>query len=138
MTVCINKHVNKKAITMSPRVNDKQLFKNYNKIWKETESLMSIDFDSKPTYGYDDKYIKTKIKTYANSIITNFYNKKMQKEKVPCKCLPIIMLDSVLYAYDKYNTQTFLEECKYAQEKIKSKNYIDEQLKSESDTGNDE
>ena len=35
MTVCINKHVNKKAITMSPRVNDKQLFKNYNKIWRK-------------------------------------------------------------------------------------------------------
>ena len=35
MTVCINKHVNKKAITMSPRVNDKQLFKNCNKIWRK-------------------------------------------------------------------------------------------------------
>ena len=44
------------------------------------------------------------------------------------------MLDSVLYAYEKYHPQTFLEECKYAQEKIKTKNYIDEELKSESDT----
>ena len=35
------------------------------------------------------------------------------------------MLDSVLYAYEKYNPQTFLEECKYAQEKIKTKTYID-------------
>ena len=47
------------------------------------------------------------------------------------------MLDSVLYAYEKYNPQTFLEECKYAQEKIKTKNYIDEELKSESDSDND-
>ena len=46
------------------------------------------------------------------------------------------MLDSVLYAYEKYQPQTFLE-CKYAQEKIKTKNYIDEELKSESDTDND-
>ena len=43
------------------------------------------------------------------------------------------MLHSVLYAYEKYHPQTFLEECKYAQEKIKTKNYIDEELKSESD-----
>ena len=40
---------------------------------------MSINFDSKPTYGDDDKYIKTKIKTYEDSITTNFYNKKGSK-----------------------------------------------------------
>ena len=37
---------------------------------------MSIYFDSKITYGDDDKYIKTKIKTYEDSVTTNFYNKK--------------------------------------------------------------
>ena len=38
---------------------------------------MSIHFESKATYGEDDddKYIKTKIRTYKDSIITNFYNK---------------------------------------------------------------
>ena len=40
---------------------------------------MSIYFDSKPTYGDDDKYIKTKIQTYEDSITTNFYNKKGSK-----------------------------------------------------------
>ena len=33
--------------------------------------------------------------------------------------------------------QAFLEECKYVQEKIKTKNYIDEELKSESDSDSD-
>ena len=47
------------------------------------------------------------------------------------------MLDSDLYAYEKYHPQTFLEECKYAQEEIKTKNYIDQELKSESDNEND-
>ena len=61
---------------MSLKVKDKQLLKNYNKIWKKIERLMSIDFDSKTTYGDDDKYIKTKIKTYEDSITTNFHNKK--------------------------------------------------------------
>ena len=44
---------------------------------------MSRDFESKTTYGDDDddKYIKTKIKTYKDSITTNFYNKKVPKEK---------------------------------------------------------
>ena len=54
---------------------------------------MSIDCESKPVYGDDDdKYIKTKIKIYADSMITNFHNKKVPKVKIPCKCLSIIML----------------------------------------------
>ena len=36
---------------------------------------MSTDFENKSTYG-DDKYIKSKIKTYEDSITTSFYNKK--------------------------------------------------------------
>ena len=105
---------------------------------------MKIDFESKSVYGDDDKYIKTKIKIYADSIITNFHNKKMPKEKAPCKCLSIIMLDSVIKANKKYYPQTHLKECKYSQEKIKTENYIDEQLDSdsndekESDIDNDE
>ena len=57
-------------------------------------------------------------------MITNFQNKKMPKWKAPFKCLSIIMLDFVLKAYKKYYPQ-----CKYVQEKIENKNYIDENLK---------
>ena len=42
---------------------------------------MRIDFESKPVYGDDDKYIKTKIKIYADSMIINFQRKKCQKKK---------------------------------------------------------
>ena len=74
-------------VTMSFRANNKQLLKNYNKIWEKVEKLMRIDFESKPVYGDDDKYIKTKIKVYVGSMITNFHNKKMAKEKAPFKCV---------------------------------------------------
>ena len=60
---------------------------------------MKIDFNTKTTYGDDDKYIKTKTKTYKDSIITNFYNrkgsKKIPEEKIPHKYLSIIILDSI-------------------------------------------
>ena len=102
---------------------------------------MKIDFNINPTYGDDDKYIKTKIKTYEDNITTNFYNKKGSKklpeENIPHKCLSIIILDSILYAYEKYHPQIFLEECKYAKENIKTKSYIDKELKSESDSDSD-
>ena len=43
------------------------------------------------------------------------------------------MLDSVIKSDEKYYPQTFLEECKYVQEKIKLENYIDEELDWDSD-----
>ena len=58
----------------------------------------------------------------------------MPKEKAPCKCLSIIMLDSVIKAKRKYYPQTPLEECKYEQERIKIENLVDNDLeKSEFD-----
>ena len=52
---------------------------------------------------------------------------------MPCKCLSIIMLDSVIESDEKYYPQTFLEESKYVHEKIKFENYIKEELDSHSD-----
>ena len=43
---------------MSFRVNSKQLLKIYNKLWEKVERLLKIDFESKPVYGDDDKFIK--------------------------------------------------------------------------------
>ena len=120
--------------TMSFKISDKQLLKKYNQIWKRVEKLLKIEFDSKPVYGDDDKYIKTKIIMYGGSMFTNFQGKKMPKEKAPCKCLSIIMLDSVIRANKKYYPQTLLEECKYEQEKIKMENlFEDDWEKSESE-----
>ena len=96
-------------------VEDKQLLENFKKIWKKIKRLMGVDFESKATY--DDKYINTKVKTYKDSITANIYDetgfKEVPEEKVPHKCLSIIILDSVLYAQEKYYPQTFLEECRY-------------------------
>ena len=65
------KKLNENA-TMSFRVNDnnnKQLLKITAKIWEEIEKLIKISFESKPVYGDNDKYIKTKIEIYADSIV---------------------------------------------------------------------
>ena len=61
-------------------------------------------------------------------MITNYHNKEMPKEKAPCKCLSIIILDSVIKANKKYCLQTLLEEWKYVQENVKTENYIDVEL----------
>ena len=128
---------------ISFKINNKQLLKKYNQIWKKIEKLLKIEFERKPVYGDDNKYIKTKIKIYNDSVNTNFQSKKMPKEKAPCKCLSIIMLDFVIRTNKKYYPQTLLEECKYEQEKIKMENLIDDDLKkskseeSDSDSNNE-
>ena len=130
-------NLKKNKITMSIMIKDMQLLENYNKIWKKNRRINEHTFWKRNYLWYhDDKYMKIRIKTYKDSIITNFYNKngskKIPEEKVPHKCCWIIILDSVIYAYEKYYPQTFLEECKYAKEKIKTNNYIDTELESES------
>ena len=70
----------------------------------------------------------------------------MPKEKEPCKCLSIIIIDPVIKSNKKYQPQTLLEECKYVQEELKTKNYINKELEerksdndeTESDIDNDE
>ena len=63
----------------------------------------------------------------------------MPKENVPCKCLSIIVLDSVIKAKKKYYPQTLLEQCKYEKEKIKMENLTDDDLEKSlrDESGND-
>ena len=107
---------------MSLMVEDKQLLENYKKIWKKIKRLMGIDFESKATYN--DKYINTKIKTYKDSTTTNFYDKtgfkEVLEEKVPHKCLSTIVLDSVLYAYEKYYPQNIFRRMQVYERKPKN------------------
>ena len=62
----------------------------------------------------------------------------MPKRKAPCKCLSIIMLDSVIKWKKRYYPQTLLEECKYEQERIKIENFTYNLEKSESDESDSE
>ena len=67
--------------TMSFKVSDKKLLKNYTKIWGGVSSLICKEFGSEFVYGDGDKYIKTKIKLYGviRSILI-FRAKKYQKK----------------------------------------------------------
>ena len=47
---------------------------------------------------------------------------------MPHECLSIITIDSVLYVYESYYPETFLEECKYAKTSVKTNYYIDKEL----------
>ena len=108
---------------------------------KKICNLLNIKFDSKPVYGDEDKYIKTKMKMYRGRANTNFQGKKVPKENASYKCLSLIMLDSFIKTNKKFHPQTLLEECKYVTKKNKIKNLINNDLNisssDESDNDND-
>ena len=114
--------------TISFKVIDKQLLKKYNKIWENVEELLNVKFESKPNYGDDDKYKKTKIKSCRDKVNTNFQGKKIPKEKSSYKYLSIITLESIIKASKKYYPQTLLKECKYEVKNKKAENIINDDL----------
>ena len=82
--------------TMSFKVIDNKLLKKYTQIWERVSNLVNMKFDSEALYGDNDKYIKTKIKSYGNKINTNFQGKEIPKEKALYTCLSLIMSDPVV------------------------------------------
>ena len=93
--------------TMSFKISNKQLLKKYNQIWKRVAKLLKMELDSEPVYGDSDKYIKTRIKILLINNNARFCYQS--KEKV-------------------LSSNTFLEECKYEQEKTKIENLTDDDL----------
>ena len=72
----------------------------------------------------NEKYLKTKIKSYNGTINTNFHNNKISKEVSQCICLSVILINSV-YREDKDNyPQAFLEQYKYLVKEKKTSNFI--------------
>ena len=55
---------------------------------------MNIELDSKPVYGDNDKYIKTKIKSYGDKVNSNFQGKKSAKRKCIIK---VFVIDNVRF-----------------------------------------
>ena len=65
--------------TMPFKVDDNKLLKKYNRIWEIISNLLNIEFDSEPVYGDNDKYIKTKMKTYEDRVNINFQDTEVKK-----------------------------------------------------------
>ena len=110
-----------KTKCMTFLIKDEKLLKKYNEIWKKVSNIIKKEFGNKP--AYNEKYIKTKIKSYNGKINTNFHNNKIPKEGSQCICLSVILIDSI-FKKDKncYYPRVILEECKYVvKEKKKSK-----------------
>ena len=57
-------------------IKSDELLEKHNEIWKKIQNSIKKKFDSKPVYN--EKYLKTKIKSYNGKIKTNFHNNKIK------------------------------------------------------------
>ena len=96
---------------MSFKVEDESVYLKYTEIWNKIKNSLNSKFYSQPIY--DDKYIKTKVKTFSSMINTLFSSNEIPKERNHYICIAAICTDSVLRVDKKNYPQVYLEQCKY-------------------------
>ena len=96
---------------MSFLIEDESVYLKNTKIWNKIKKLLGVKFHSQPIH--DDKYIKTKVKAFGETINTLFSNNKVPKEKNHYVCIAAICVDSMLKIEGKNYPQVYLEQCKY-------------------------
>ena len=60
---------------------------------------------------YDDRYIKTKIRTYSDKVYTNFCGLNVPEDDIECQSFTVISIDSLLVYKSKYYLQVYSEFC---------------------------
>ena len=96
---------------ISFRKNDEKLLKNIRKIWNKTEDLKNIELNALPVY--ENRYIKTKIRTYDDKVYTNFRDLNLPEDDIECESFTVISIDSLFVYDEKYYLQVYLDSCAY-------------------------
>ena len=116
---------------MSFKIEDESVYLKYTEIWNKIKNILEVKFLSQPIY--DDKYIKTKVKTFNNTINTLFSRDEIPKERNHYVCFSEICIDSVLRIDKKNYPQVYLEHCEYKITRRELVSFIDDELDLSSD-----
>ena len=111
---------------MSFKIEDESVHLKYTEIWNKIKRLLSTKFHSQPIY--DDKNIKTKVKTFSGVTSTFFSKDEIPKEVNHYICIAAICIDSVLKIEKKNYPQVYLEQCEYKLKKRKPIDFIDAEV----------
>ena len=118
---------------MSFKIENEIFHLKYTEIWNKIKRLLGTRFHNHPIY--DEKYIKTKVKTFSGVTSTFFSKDELPKERNHYICIAAIFIDSVLKVENKNYPQVYLEQCKYKLKKRKPVDFIDAEVDlSSSDT----
>ena len=104
----------------------------YNKIWrKKIKKLLGVEFYSEPVY--DEKYIKARVKTFEDKVITKFTDNKVPKENTNYSCIAAICVNSVIKFEKENYPQVNLEQYKFRLNKRKYIDFFDDESEGSRD-----
>ena len=134
------KYFDNSGKNISFKIEDESVYLKYIENWNKIKDSLNSKFHSQPIY--DDKYIKTKVKTFSSMINTvmKFSGNEIPKKRNHYICIAAICIDSVLRVYKKNYAQVYFELCKYKIKKRKPVNFIDAEVNlslDDSDGSND-
>ena len=78
---------------MSYRIDDEKLLEKYKAIWIKIEDSKNIKLNA--LLAYDDRYIKTKIRTYGDNVYANFRSLNVPEDDIECECFAVTSIDSL-------------------------------------------
>ena len=90
------------------------------------EDLKNIELNTLPVY--DDRYIKTKIRTYWDKVYTNFCGLNVSEDDIECKSFTVISIDSLLVYDMKYYLRVYLDNYAYKIINIQMTGCLEENL----------
>ena len=120
---------------MSFKIKDEDIYLKYNEIWNKIKSILNVKFHSQPIY--DEKYIKTKVKTFNSVINTLSSGDEIPKEKIHYVCIPAVCIDSILRVDKENYPEVYLEQCKYKIKKKELVSFIDDEVNLSSNNSDD-
>ena len=108
------------------RIDNGKLLEKYKAIWTRIEDFKNIKLNALPVY--DDRYIKTKIRTFGDKVYTNFRGLNVPEDDIQCGSFTIFSIDSLLVYNKKYYLQVYLGNCAYEIVNKQITDYLDENL----------
>ena len=109
---------------MSFRIDDEKLLEKYKAIRIKIEDLKNIKLNALPVH--DDRYIKTKIRTFGDKVYTNFRGLNVPEDYKECEYFTVISIDFLLVYDTKYYLQVYLDNCVYTILNKQMTDYLDE------------
>ena len=97
------KYFNNGGKNMPFIIKDDILLIKYSEVWGKIKRLLGIKLHSEPIY--DDKYIKSRVRSFNDETHTTFWVNKISKEGIHYTYIAVIIIDSIMRMDRKYSPQ---------------------------------
>ena len=89
-----DKEKDKNNKLLSLRINEEKLLEKYKTIWTKIKDLKITGLIALKVF--DDRYIKTKVRTYGDKVYTNFRDLNVPEDDIERSSFTVISIDSLL------------------------------------------